>query len=341
MTHAIRITNLTKVYTRWNSYHDFLRRRGTSKVALNEISLDIKNGEIFGLLGPNGAGKTTLIKILSTLVLPTSGSAKIYNYDVVEDEWRIKNLIGLIHSDERSFFWRLTGRQNLEFFAALFRLPAHLVKERIEEMLTLVGLQQDADQMFHYYSTGMKQKLAIARGLLTRPKVLFMDEPMRSLDPVSSQKIRTFVREKILDITKGAVVVATNRLDEASYLCDRVAVLNKGRIIACGSMDELSALSQNAVQYEIEVGNMTEEAFRRVSRAKGVQGCAKAFQVNGTTGIKMTLDHEEESLHPVIQVLIQHNAVIKKCSRRQPSFETVFQNILEQWELNHNRGPQS
>src|SRR3972149_9856561 len=133
--------------------------------ALNGISFDIKEGEIFGLLGPNGAGKTTLIKMLTTLIIPTEGTAKVQGYDVVKDEWQVRNIIGLIHSDERSFFWRLTGRQNLEFFAAIFHIPGRLSKNRIAEVIAHVGLEKYADNLFYNYLTWMKQRLAIARGL--------------------------------------------------------------------------------------------------------------------------------------------------------------------------------
>jgi len=299
-----------------------------STTAIDDICLDIREGEILGLLGPNGAGKTTLIKILSTLILPTDGIAKIYGYDVVRDKSQIKKLIGLIHSDERSFFWRLTGRQNLEFFSSLFQLPTRLANGRIDELLALVELEEHADNMFHNYSTGMKQRLAIARGLLTHPKILFMDEALRSIDPITTQKIRAFIREKVHEILKGTVIIATNRLDEAAQLCDRVSVLNKGRLVACGSTEELAAFSRESIQYQLEVRNISDELFQRICRIRNVQDCVKKVQMNGTMEIEIGMA-SEETLHLILQEIIRNNGYIQKCTRKQLSLETAFHTVLQ------------
>jgi ABC-2 type transport system ATP-binding protein len=227
MKNAIEIKNLKKVFKQHTTLKNLILGRKRLTTALNGISIDIKEGEIFGLLGPNGAGKTTLIKVLTTLVFPTKGAASVCGHDVIKDEWKVRKIIGLIHSDERSFFWRLTGRQNLEFFAAILQVPGELIKNRIDEAIAHVELQKDADNLFYNYSTGMKQRLAIARGLLNRPRILFMDEAMRSIDPISTQKIRKFIKTKIREKQGVTIVMATNRLDEATDLCDRVAILHR------------------------------------------------------------------------------------------------------------------
>jgi ABC-2 type transport system ATP-binding protein len=332
MKYAIEIRNLKKVFKQHTSLKNFVLGQRKITNAVNGISIDIKEGEIFGLLGPNGAGKTTLIKMLTTLILPTEGTATVCGYDVVQDQWHVKNSIGLIHSDERSFFWRLTGRQNLEFFAAIYHLPRKLAKERIDELLGLVELEEHAGTMFQNYSTGMKQRLAIARGLLSRPKILFMDEPMRSIDPISTQKIRRFIRDKALNLIKGAIVIATNRLDEATSLCDRVGIFNKGQLIASGSIKEINLAEKQFVQYELEIKNLSDDVIARIGEMESVLKCEKKAQVNGRMDIMLNLASEKESLHPVLEEIVRGHGYIEKCVRKQPSFEDTFTNIIKQFE---------
>jgi ABC-2 type transport system ATP-binding protein len=339
MTNAIEIRHLKKVFTRDRSLLDLFSKRRASVTALEDISCDIGEREIFGVLGPNGAGKTTLLKILATLILPTDGKAKVLGYDVVKDEKRIKGLIGLIHSDERSFFWRLTGRQNLEFFSSLFQIPIQVARRRIDELLALVDLEKYADDMFHSYSTGMKQRLAIARGLLSNPRILFMDEAMRSIDPISTQRLRDFIRNKALEIIDGAVIIATNRLDEAAALCDRIAILNKGRIVACGSIEEIEAYAQNPVQYELDVKNINDKTIARIRSMKGVRNCEKLGQMNGTVKFVISLSREEDSLHGVLEDIIRSRGYIQKCVRKQLSFEESFNMVIKNSDDHENRDP--
>jgi ABC-2 type transport system ATP-binding protein len=323
---------LKKIFKQHTSLKNLVLGRKKTTTALNGISIDIKEGEIFGLLGPNGAGKTTLIKMLTTLILPTEGKAAVFGFDVVKDQWFVKNSIGLIHSDERSFFWRLTGRQNLEFFAAIYHLPERVAKERIDEMLALVELEEHQNTMFQLYSTGMKQRLAIARGLLSRPKILFMDEPMRSIDPISTQKIREFIRNKALELIKGAIVIATNRLDEAASLCDRVGIFNKGHLVACGSIKEINIDVKPAIQYELEIKNIGNDVIDRIGRMEWVTNCEKKAHVNGRMDIVLNLTSEEESLHHVLEEIIKSKGYIQKCVRKQPSFEDAFTRIIKKFE---------
>jgi len=238
-------------------------------------------------------------------------------------------MVGLIHSDERSFFWRLTGRQNMEFFASLFKLPKQTARKRIEELISIVGMEEKADNMFQTYSTGMKQKLAIARGLLTYPKVLFMDEAMRSIDPVSTQKIRNFVKNDIRKLTGGTIIMATNRLDEAVRLCDRVAVIKRGRLQACGSPDELARFSENSIQYELEIKNISEKAIQQIGRMKPVMDCSTSARENGIVKINIHMAHEDEDIHQILQWIINNEGYIHKCSRKQPSFEGAFETIMK------------
>jgi ABC-2 type transport system ATP-binding protein len=333
MISAIEIRNINKVFSISGSLTDliFFRRRETT--ALNDVSFDIKEGEIFGLLGPNGAGKTTLIKILSTLISPTRGTARIYGYDVIKNERKVKKFIGLIHSDERSFFWRLTGRQNLEFFASLFNIPKREAKKRIDKLFGLIGMEQQADSRFHYYSTGMKQKLAIARGLLTHPKILFMDEALRSIDPVATYNIRKFIKHEILDILGGTIIIATHRLDEAAELCNRIAILDKGHLVACGSKEDLSTMYRRSLEYDLEITEASNTLIDRIRQMTSIRHCIPKEHVNGKFSITISLNREETDLHMVLQEIIKHQGHIQKCSRIEPSLESVFYDVLRSSEI--------
>ena len=188
-------------------------------IALKDINIRVNKGELFGLLGPNGAGKTTLIKILSGLILPNQGNAYVSGYDLARDGKQARRVVGYVVSEERSFYWRLTGRQNLKFFAILNNLSLSEAKYRIDEVIALTGLDDAADRMFKDYSSGMKQKLAIARGLITHPQILLMDEPTKSLDPLAAMNLRRLIKENIVGENKKTVFLATHNLSEAEELC--------------------------------------------------------------------------------------------------------------------------
>src|SRR5215813_6291201 len=208
--------------------------------ALDGVTLRVPSGVLFGFLGPNGAGKTTLIKILTTLVLPTSGDARVAGLDVSRDSGKVKQKIGVVMNEERSFYWRLTGRQNLRFFADLHGMTGGAAARRIDELFEVLGMTEKIDARFSDYSSGMKQKLAIARGLLGDPEILFFDEPTRSLDPISAAQVRAFVRERLVQGLRKTVFLTTHNLYEAEEISDLVGIINKGRILATGTITEIS-----------------------------------------------------------------------------------------------------
>ena len=200
--------------------------------AVDDVSLSAREGEILGLLGHNGAGKTTTIRMLTGRARPTSGTARVCGCDVVHERERMKPLINLVF-EEQNLYERLSGRENLQLFAELYGLP----KARVEELLEAVRLQEAATRKVKTYSSGMKQRLLVARALLNRPKVLFLDEPTRGLDPTSAREVRDMVREQA---RKGTTVfLTTHYMEEADELCDRVAFLSSGRIVALDSPREL------------------------------------------------------------------------------------------------------
>jgi len=288
MSVAIRVADLTKRFQRTARYRDLLPwQEQKLTVALEKLNLNIAEGELFGLLGPNGAGKTTLIKILCSLVLPTTGTAWVFGHDVQKEGQAIRELVRLASADERSFYWRLTGWQNLEFYASLYRIPRRQKEQRIDEILHKVGLASEADVRFQNYSTGMRQKLAIARGLLSQPRVLFVDEPTRSLDPLSAQAVRRLLREEV-DKAGRTVVFATHNMEEAEAICDRVAILNHGRLIASGSVPELRSVFQRHERCELEVRYPPEGLINRLSLTDGVLECHRAPQSNGALHLQLT-----------------------------------------------------
>jgi ABC-2 type transport system ATP-binding protein len=259
---AIEIKKLKKVYPLVKGYRELLfhpfREKGTT--ALRGIDLQVESGKCFCLMGPNGAGKTTLIKILSTLVLPDEGRVFIKGYDLEKEMNKVKKHIGFALSEERSFYWRLTGLQNLDFFAALNNIPQSERKDKIQEVLNLVGLEESAEQRFNTYSTGMRQMMAMARALLTDPSILFVDEPTRSLDPVAAQNIRKFLRKEMVENHGKTVFWTTHDLSEAKEFAHSIAIIVEGQIKAYGSVESLTEQGKIPLQqvYEKAVGKTIE-----------------------------------------------------------------------------------
>ena len=243
MTFAIETIGLEKRFNPSQGFWDMLPLRRRKPVdVLRGVDLQIPQGEIFGILGPNGAGKTTLLKILGTLVLPTKGQALVMDVDVAQHPELVKEVLTYAVSEERSLDWRLTGRQNLHYFGAISSIPRSEIKTRCDELLDLLGLSGAANRRVMYYSTGMRQKLILGRTLLADPEILLLDEPARSIDPLMASSLWQFVREELVDRQGKTVVMATHNLEEARRVCDRVAVLNQGRVQACGTFAELSSI---------------------------------------------------------------------------------------------------
>ncbi len=328
MDAAINITNLTKQFPRTTGYRDLLPfRQKQFTTAVNDVSLHIKEGEFFGLLGPNGAGKTTLIKMLSCLVIPSAGTAQIFGHDILREEQAVKNLVGLVSSEERSFFWRLTGRENLQFFASLYHLPKPQAKKHINELLEMVGLSDKGDTKFHHYSTGMRQKLSIARGLLSQPEVLFVDEPTRSLDPVSAQTVRHFFKDRVSSEGK-TVILATHNLNEAEQLCDRLAIMDYGRVIALGTVKELRSLFQSHEGCRLQVRHLSESILPKLRQIDGIADCYISNQQNRDSTLELRLYNRQAVLPRVLQLVIQSNAEIYDCQIRELPLDEIFVHAL-------------
>jgi len=236
-------------------------RKNKEIIALDQVSFKLNPGRILALLGPNGAGKTTLLKILSTLILPDRGTAKILGYDLITQSQSLKSRIGLVFSEEKGFYWRLSGRQNLEFFGILYNLSSKQIKERILYLSNLLEID-NLDKPFQNYSTGMKHSLGMARCLLSQPELIFMDEPTSRLDPVRALNFRKFIKEKLVKELGKTVFFTTHQTGEAESLADEIAIMDKGRIKAFGRPDEIkikSGLNKDSTLEELYLKTIKEE----------------------------------------------------------------------------------
>jgi ABC-2 type transport system ATP-binding protein len=269
------------------------RRRAMDVEAVRGVSFEIDSGELFGLLGPNGAGKTTTIKMLITLLIPTSGSASVLGYDVVRDAREVRRRIGYVFGGDRGLYERLSAYDNLRYFAELYAVPAREQRPRIEELLDLVGLAGREKERVEGYSRGMRQRLHIARGLLHDPPVVFLDEPTIGVDPVGARELR----KTIASLTESGktVLLTTHYMFEADDLCNRMAVINKGQIVAEGTPRDLKAIVADRTVIEIETFGVDEDAVERVRRANGVTSVsieerdqAQVLHVQSPAGTELT-----------------------------------------------------
>jgi len=335
MKYAIETIDLVKNYQELKKYRDYFLSPFKKKIipALKGINLKIEEGEFFGLLGPNGAGKTTLIKILTTLVLPNSGKAIVAGYDVEKEGKFVRRSIGFVVSEERSCYWRLTGRQNLEFFATLDNLRGAQAKKKIEEVLELTGLTNDADRFFKDYSTGMKQKLAIARGLLTDPKILFLDEPTKSLDPTTARNLRDFVKKEIVERRGKTVLFATHNLSEAESLCDRIAIIDKGVLKACGSLGEIRKILSKRQRFIIKFEKIEERIIEKLKNISFITDIKiHASSISGEGVCEIELDGTGQEISHVIKELVLIDARLLSFYPVVPSLEDIFSQVTEKEE---------
>ena len=329
-TYTIETFDLTKKFPRSkNPLTKIFSKSGEEVTAVNQVNFKVREGELFGILGPNGAGKTTLIKLLCTLLLPTEGTAHICGYDIIKEEDRVKESITLVTGEERSFYWRLTGRQNLLFFASLQNLSKSKSNERIEELLTILDLKEFADKRFESYSTGMKQKFSIVRGLLTDPEVLFMDEPTRSLDPTAAYRTREFIKKRIVKGEKKTIFFATHNLSEATRLCDRIAIINNGEIKVCATLRELQKMIQEPHKIILEVENFSSKVLEKLSDLSQFINYNHIQVDSSTSKIEIKVLEVDEVLPEIINLIKKANGKIKSCNTQHTTLDEIYQRITK------------
>lgn len=303
---AVSIENLSKTYPpsfpRLKKF--FHLNIKPSVEALKNVSFEIGDGEIFGLIGKNGAGKTTLTKIIATLVQPTSGKVSVKGVDSVEDEVKVRALIGFATAEERSFYWRINCEQNLLFFARLYGMKDAAAKRRIDEIFVQLNLSDLAKRRFAELSTGNKQRLAVARALLAAPPVLLLDEPTRSLDPIAADSMR----ELILSLKGVSVLLTSHNLAEVEALCSRVAVISKGEIRAVDTPENLRRSRRQTQTVKIFISNINEADLRNIS-ARFPSGYSIINKIDFFI-LEFTRETADDLLGKIVSLLSENNAKI-------------------------------
>ncbi len=300
-----------------------VRRKIKEVVAVDGITFDVNRGELFGLLGPNGAGKTTTIKMLTTLLIPTCGTVKILGYDVVDQANAIRARIGFIFGGERGLYWRLSGIDNLRYFASLYHVDPAVTKKRIPQLLELVGLSDRGEEKVEGYSRGMKQRLHIARTLLHDPEILFLDEPTMGLDPVGGREIRQVIRN--LQSEKKTILLTTHYMFEADALCERVAVIDRGRIVALDTPEALKHVVRDLAVIEIEVFGVPEKILNQIRKLPFVD----TVSVEDLDQKQMLLVQSAKGPEAVPPLLASLDSVrVGKVSVREPTLEDAYVRLV-------------
>src|SRR6266480_4763916 len=313
---VVEAHDLRRVY---KTHTGTIRRRVKEIEAVKSVSFQIEKGELFGLLGPNGAGKTTTIKMLITLLIPTSGHASVLGHDVVKDPREVRKRIGYVFGGERGVYERLSGYDNLRYFAELYGVPPKVQKPRIEELLELVGLKGREHERTEGYSRGMKQRLHVARGLLHDPEVVFLDEPTIGLDPVGARELRSTIAS--LTAAGKTILLTTHYMFEADSLCDRIAVISRGSIVAEGTPADLKrGVGQGSV-LEVEVFGIAGEAVERVRALGGVVAVAIEEREQAQVLVVQT-----EPAVELTQAILGHldGSDVGRISRREPTLEDAY-----------------
>jgi len=308
MPPAVEVTALSRVFV------------GKSPVvALDNIDLNVEEGELFGLLGPNGAGKTTLIKILSTLLLPSKGSARVLGYDVAKETSKIRPLINMVSGGEISGYGLLTVRENLWMFSQFYGIPGKVANERIDTLLHAFGLEDKADVKVRTISTGQRQRMNIIRGFVTDPRLIFLDEPTLGLDVQTIRAIRDYIRTWVRSQVGRTLLLTTHYMREAEELCDRVAIIDRGTILACDSPEGLKKRMNRASTFVLDTTHFDSSVIPTIAGVKGVS--AEAMR----EGLRIKLVVENESaISDIISSVGAGGGKVLGLNKSEPTLEDVF-----------------
>jgi ABC-2 type transport system ATP-binding protein len=319
---AIEVKELHKKFT---TRVGFWSGKTKTTTAIESVSFDVRRGELFGLLGPNGAGKTTTVKILSTILLPTSGSATILGFDVVNQTQAVRERIGFTFGGARGLYTRLSAADNLRYFAELYGLEPAVTGRRISELLELVGLAKRSTDRVETYSSGMQQRLHLARALLHDPELIFLDEPTVGIDPVGARELRKTVKELV---ERGkTILLTTHYMAEAEELCDRIAIINKGRIIELDTPASLKKRIGGDSQVEIEVRHADLPMFQRHLKKLNGRLTIDVTDFDQNKKISVRTSHPDEVMQAMAPFL--GSKQILNLEVRNQTLEDVYVSIIQ------------
>ena len=318
----IEVRSLSKTFT--TKEGPLFRKTQKSVTALDDVNFSVKKGEIFGLLGPNGAGKTTTIKAICTLIHPTSGEVYVNGHNVVKDAQRARQDLGVMLTGDRTLYWKLSGRENLEYFAALYHMGGATAKQRIEQLLKLVGLDERQNTLVENYSTGMRIRLSFAKAILHEAPVILLDEPTMSLDPQSARLVREIIR----DLRKEgcSILLTTHYMEEADQLSDRVAIIDHGKIIAMAPPRELKETVLKSEIIEIEAQNINPQV---VEKLRGIPTITEVVSTIDDAAaqkgvIKVHASGGKQVIPEMLGVLVKGDVEISNVKVATPTLEDVF-----------------
>lgn len=295
-------------------------------VALGNVNLEVEEGELFGLLGPNGAGKTTLIKILTTLMAPTSGQASVAGFDVVEQADQIRPRINMVSGGESSGYGLLTVRENLWMFSQFYGMDSEEANATILRLLEVVGLEDKINTKTSDLSTGMRQKMNVVRGFMTDPSVIFLDEPSVGLDVGAARDVRHFVRDWMAQHPDRTVMLTTHYMVEADELCDRVAIINAGKVLACDKPSVLKHQLQREPIFKLDVSPLDGADPEEFGRIPGVSNFSH-FAVDGGSTLEFILK-DDDVLPAVVGQLADNDIHLRNLEKREPTLEDVFVRLV-------------
>ena len=319
MIGTVRVEALSKSY-QVRQRKGLFKSQKSSVEALQSVSLDVQAGEVFGLLGPNGAGKTTLIKILTTLLLPTAGDAWVNGYHVLRQENQVRASVGCMLMGERGLYWKLTGRENLEYFGALYHLPPDDRKRKAKEIIDLLGLKDLADRTVETYSSGQKMSLAFGKALINDAPLLVLDEPTNTLDVPSASELRATVRD--LNAQGKTIIYTTHIMSEAETLCKRVAIIDHGQLLALGTIAELKTSLGRSQVTRIE-GVITSKSLAAIRQLPEVEQASRT-SLETIDLLTVVTRQGHENLPKLIETLNRTGALIQKIAPEEITLEDVF-----------------
>jgi ABC-2 type transport system ATP-binding protein len=325
---AVEARQLSRDYVSTRRRHVVGRKSTTIVRALDKVDFEIQDGELFGLLGPNGAGKTTTVKILSTLLEPTSGRALVKGYDVVKDAGHVRKIVNMVAGGERMLYYRLTGRENLRYFADLYDVPKKDVTTRVNNLLELMGLSERADDEVEKYSKGMRQRLQVCRGLINDPEVIFLDEPTLGLDVNIAKDLRNFIREKVVREQGKTVLLTTHYMYEAEEMCDRIGFIDKGKLVAVGKPEELKRKAPSGFSLEILVTRLSDETIKSLEQLEPVKKVIMTDyegEAEGEEVDRLIIDVRNDKAAPqILEHMVTKHCRIVSFNLRGPTLEDLF-----------------